>query len=229
MFETYRDKNARKKPLALSIVNVNSAHPAQHGLNGAPPLNVAQPPAADDAAGDAVTAGVTADAVKPAARLAGANPIASGVDARASARFATNPVSTGPAAASAFDYAKAIAAYRAQSIVAVNLVSAAAAPGTVAPGDTAPGDSGKGAVAGAQPAGPHVDHAAGGAHQPNAAQPAGNTPPAAPHAGDDIAASNDNVAAKTASVPGSLLEAGGQANPIAAPTAHAVMSLLKMI
>jgi hypothetical protein len=210
--------------LALSIVNVNSAHPAQHGLNAAPSLNVAQPPAADDSAGDAVTAGVTADAVKPAARLAGVNPIASGVDARASARFATNPVSTGPAAASAFDYAKAIAAYRAQSIVAVNLVSAAVAPGTLVAGDT-----GKGAVAGAQPSGPHVDQAASGAHQPNAVQPAGNNSTATPHAADDITASNDNVAAKTASVPGSLLEAGGQANPIAAPTAHAVMSLLKMI
>jgi hypothetical protein len=217
--------------LALSIVNITSAHPAQHGLNAAPSLVGAQPPAgtADDAAGDAVTAGVTADAVKPAGRLAGVNPIASAVDARASARFATNPVSTGPAAASAFDYAKAIAAYRAQSIVAVNLVAAAAAPGDVAAGETAPGGTGTSAIAGAQAAGPHVDHAAGEAHQPNAAQPAGNNPTAPPHAADDVTASNDNVAAKTASVPGSLLEAGGQANPIAAPTAHAVMSLLKMI
>ncbi|HEX4554155.1 MAG TPA: hypothetical protein VH249_09235 [Xanthobacteraceae bacterium] len=213
--------------MALSIVNIASAHPAHLGFNTAPSLNGVQASAVagNDAAGDTVSA----DAVKPAARLGGVNPVAAGLDARASAHFATNPVSTGPAAASAFDYAKAIAAYQAQSIVAVNLVSAAVAPGGVAPGDTAPDDTGKGAVVGAQAAGPHVDHATGGAHQPNAAQPAGNNPPAASHAGDDITASNDNVAVKTANVPGSLLEAGGQANPIAAPTAHAVMSLLKMI
>ena len=219
--------------MALSIVNITSAHPAHPGLNVAPSLNGAQPPAgaAGDAAGGAVTAAVSADAVKPAARLAGVNPIASGVDVRASARFATNPVSTGPAAASAFDYAKAIAAYRAQSIVAVNLTSAAVAPGDVGPADTAPGGTGNGAVVGAHAAGPHVEHANGGTPQLNAAQPVGDDAPAAPHAAHDVTASNDNAAVKTANVPppGNLLEAGGQANPIAAPTAHAVMSLLKMI
>ena len=213
--------------MALSIVNITSAHPAQHGLNAAPSLNGAQPPAgaADDAAGGAVTAAVSADAVKPAARLAGVNPVASGVDARASARFATNPVSTGPAAASAFDYAKAISAYRAQSIVAVNLVSAAVASGAAA------GGTGNGAVVGAHAAAAHVEHATGGTPQLDAAQPAGDNAPAALHAAHNVTASNDNAAVKTDNVPppGNLLEAGGQANPIAAPTAHAVMSLLKMI
>jgi hypothetical protein len=219
--------------LALSIVNITSAHPAQHGFNTAPSLNGAQTSAVagDDAAGDAVTAAVSADVVKPAARLAGVNPVASGLDARASAHFATNPVSTGPAAASAFDYAKAIAAYQAQSIVGANLASAAFAPGDVTPGDT-----GNGAVVGAHATSPNVDHATGGAHPLNAAQPAGDNPPAAPHAADNVTASNDNAAAPAANAPaanapppGNLLEAGGQANPIAAPTAHAVMSLLKMI
>jgi len=224
--------------LALSIVNITSAHPAHPGLNVAPSLNGAQLPAgaAGDATGGAVTAAVSGDAVKPAARSASVNPVASGVDARASARFATNPVSTGPAAASAFDYAKAISAYRAQSIVAVNLASAAVAPGAVAPGAAAPGDAaaggaGNGVVVGAHAAGPHVDHAAGGTPQLNAAQPVGNDAPAAPYTAHNVTASNDNAAVKTANVPppGNLLEAGGQANPIAAPTAHAVMSLLKMI
>jgi hypothetical protein len=52
-----------------------------------------------------------------------------------------------------------------------------------------------------------------------------------PRAADNVAASNDNAAVKTANAQpsGNQLEAGGQANPIAAPTAHAVMSLLKMI
>jgi hypothetical protein len=212
--------------LALSIVNTTSVLPAHHDFNTTPALNGAQPqqPAG---VGDAATAAVsTAAAVKPAARLAGANPVARGIDAGAAARFATNPVSTGPAAASAFDYAKAISAYRAQSIVAGNLASAAAAPG-----DTAPEDTGKGAVAGAHAESPHAGHATGGAHQLNAAQPAGDNPPAAPHAADNVTASNDNAAVKTANVQpsGNQLEAGGQANPIAAPTAHAVMSLLKMI
>jgi hypothetical protein len=212
--------------LALSIVNTTSVLPAHHDFNTTSALNGAQPqqPAG---VGDAATAAVsTAAAVKPAARLAGANPVARGIDAGAAARFATNPVSTGPAAASAFDYAKAISAYRAQSIVAVNLASTA-----VAPGDTAPGDTGKGAVAGAHAESPHAGHATGGTHQLNAAQPAGENPPAAPHAADNVAASNDNAAVKTANVQpsGNQLEAGGQANPIAAPTAHAVMSLLKMI
>jgi hypothetical protein len=212
--------------LALSIVNTTSVLPAHHDFNTTPALNGAQPqqPAG---VGDAATAAVsTAAAVKPAARLAGANPVARGIDAGAAARFATNPVSTGPAAASAFDYAKAISAYRAQSIVAGNLASAAAAPG-----DAAPGDTGKGAVAGAHAESPHVGHATGGAHQLNVAQPAGDNPPAAPRAADNVAASNDNAAVKTANVQpsGNQLEAGGQANPIAAPTAHAVMSLLKMI
>jgi len=210
--------------LALSIVNTTSVLPAHHDFNTTPALNGAQPqqPAG---VGDAATAAVsTAAAVKPAAHLAGANPVARGIDAGAAARFATNPVSTGPAAASAFDYAKAISAYRAQSIVAVNLASAA-----VAPGDTAPGDTGKGAVAGAHAESPL--HATGGTHQLNAAQPAGENPPAAPRAADNVAASNDNAAVKAANVQpsGNQLEAGGQANPIAAPTAHAVMSLLKMI
>ena len=212
--------------MALSIVNTTSVLPAHHDFNTTSALNGAQPqqPAG---VGDAATAAVsTAAAVKPAARLAGANPVARGIDAGAAARFATNPVSTGPAAASAFDYAKAISAYRAQSIVAGNLASAA-----VAPGDTAPGDTGKGAVAGAHAESPHVGHATGGAHQLNAAQPAGDNSPAAPHAADNVAASNDNAAVKTANAQpsGNQLEAGGQANPIAAPTAHAVMSLLKMI
>lgn len=212
--------------MALSIVNTTSVLPAHHDFNTTPALNGAQPqqPAG---VGDAATAAVsTAAAVKPAARLAGANPVARGIDAGAAARFATNPVSTGPAAASAFDYAKAISAYRAQSIVAGNLASAAAAPG-----DTAPEDTGKGAVAGAHAESPHAGHATGGAHQLNAAQPAGDNPPAAPHAADNVTASNDNAAVKTANVQpsGNQLEAGGQANPIAAPTAHAVMSLLKMI
>ena len=212
--------------MALSIVNTTSVLPAHHDFNTTSALNGAQPqqPAG---VGDAATAAVsTAAAVKPAARLAGANPVARGIDAGAAARFATNPVSTGPAAASAFDYAKAISAYRAQSIVAGNLASAAAAPG-----DVAPGDAGKGAVAGAHAESPHVGHATGGAHQLNAAQPAGDNPPAAPRAADNVAASNDNAAVKTANGPpsGNQLEAGGQANPIAAPTAHAVMSLLKMI
>jgi hypothetical protein len=212
--------------LALSIVNTTSVLPAHHDFNTTPALNGAQPqqPAG---VGDAATAAVsTAAAVKPAARLAGANPVARGIDAGAAARFATNPVSTGPAAASAFDYAKAISAYRAQSIVAGNLASAAAAPG-----DAAPGDTGKGAVAGAHAESPHVGHATGGAHQLNVAQPAGDNPPAAPRAADNVTASNDNAAVKTANVQpsGNQLEAGGQANPIAAPTAHAVMSLLKMI
>jgi len=212
--------------LALSIVNTTSVLPAHHDFNTTSALNGAQPqqPAG---VGDAATAAVsTAAAVKPAARLAGANPVARGIDAGAAARFATNPVSTGPAAASAFDYAKAISAYRAQSIVAGNLASAA-----VAPGDTAPGDTGKGAVAGAHAESPHVGHATGGAHQLNAAQPAGDNSPAVPRAADNVAASNDNAAVKTANAQpsGNQLEAGGQANPIAAPTAHAVMSLLKMI
>jgi hypothetical protein len=212
--------------LALSIVNTTSVLPAHHDFNTTPALNGAQPqqPAG---VGDAATAAVsTAAAVKPAARLAGANPVARGIDAGAAARFATNPVSTGPAAASAFDYAKAISAYRAQSIVAGNLASAAAAPG-----DAAPGDTGKGAVAGGHAESPHVGHATGGAHQLNVAQPAGDNPPAAPRAADNVTASNDNAAVKTANVQpsGNQLEAGGQANPIAAPTAHAVMSLLKMI
>jgi len=219
--------------LALSIVNITSAHPAHPGLNVAPSLNGAQLPAgaAGDATGGAVTAAVSGDAVKPAARSASVNPVASGVDARASARFATNPVSTGPAAASAFDYAKAISAYRAQSIVAVNLASAAVAPGAVAPGGAGNGGAGNGVVVGAHAAGPHVDHAAGGTPQLNAAQPVGNDAPAAPYTAHNVTASNDNAAVKTANVPppGNLLEAGGQANPIAAPTAHAVMSLLKMI
>jgi hypothetical protein len=217
--------------LALSIVNTTSVLPAHHDYNTTPSLNGAQPqqPAGvgNAAAGDAATAAVSpAAAVKPAARLAGANPVARGIDAGAAARFATNPVSTGPAAASAFDYAKAISAYRAQSIVAVNLASAAAAPG-----DAALGDAGKGAVAGAHAESPHVGHPTGGAHQLDAAQPAGDNPPAAPRAADNVAASNDNTAVKTANGPssGNQLEAGGQANPIAAPTAHAVMSLLKMI
>ena len=215
--------------MALSIVNTTSVLPAHHDYNTTPSLNGAQPqsPAGAGNAGDVATAAVSpAAAVKPAARLAGANPVARGIDAGAAARFATNPVSTGPAAASAFDYAKAISAYRAQSIVAVNLASAAAAPG-----DAALGDAGKGAVAGAHAESPHVGHATGGAHQLNAAQPAGENPPAAPHAADNVAASNDNAAVKTANVQpsGNQLEAGGQANPIAAPTAHAVMSLLKMI
>ena len=215
--------------MALSIVNTTSVLPAHHDFNTTPALNGAQPqqPAGVGAVGGAATVAVsTAAAVKPAARLAGTNPAARGIDAGAAARFATNPVSTGPAAASAFDYAKAISAYRAQSIVAVNLASAA-----VAPGDTAPGDTGKGAVAGAHAESPHVGHATGGAHQLNAAQPAGDNPPAAPHAADNVTASNDNAAVKTANAQpsGNQLEAGGQANPIAAPTAHAVMSLLKMI
>ena len=211
--------------MALSIVNTTSVLPAHHDFNGAQPQKLAG--VGDAAAGGAATAAVsTAAAVKPAARLAGANPVARGIDAGAAARFATNPVSTGPAAASAFDYAKAISAYRAQSIVAVNLASTA-----VAPGDTAPGDTGKGAVAGAHAESPHAGHATGGAHQLNVAQPAGDNPPAAPHAADNVTASNDNAAVKTANVQpsGNQLEAGGQANPIAAPTAHAVMSLLKMI
>jgi hypothetical protein len=214
--------------LALSIVNTTSVLPAHHDFNTTSALNGAQPqPAGVGNAGDAARAAVsTAAAVKPAARLAGVNPVARGADAGAAARFATNPVSTGPAAASAFDYAKAISAYRAQSIVAVNLASAA-----VAPGDAAPGDTGKGAVAGAHAESPHVGHATGGAHQLNAAQPAGDNPPAAPRAADNVAAPNDNAAVKAADVQpsGNQLEAGGQANPIAAPTAHAVMSLLKMI
>jgi len=218
--------------LALSIVNTTSVLPAHHDFNTTPSLNGAQPqqPAGVGAAGGAATVAVsTAAAVKPAARLAGTNPVARGIDAGAAARFATNPVSTGPAAASAFDYAKAISAYRAQSIVAGNLASAAVAPGDTAPGDTAPGDTGKGAVAGAHAESPL--HATGGTHQLNAAQPAGENPPAAPHAADNVAASNDNAAVKTANAQpsGNQLEAGGQANPIAAPTAHAVMSLLKMI
>ena len=215
--------------MALSIVNTTSVLPAHHDFNATPALNGAQPqqPAGVGNAGGAATAAVsTAAAVKPAAHLAGANPVARGIDAGAAARFATNPVSTGPAAASAFDYAKAISAYRAQSIVAGNLASAAAAPG-----DAAPGDTGKGAVAGAHAESPHVGHATGGAHQLNVAQPAGDNPPAAPRAADNVAASNDNAAVKTANVQpsGNQLEAGGQASPIAAPTAHAVMSLLKMI
>jgi len=220
--------------LALSIVNTTSVLPAHHDFNTTPALNGAQPqqPAGVGAAGGAATVAVsTAAAVKPAARLAGTNPAARGIDAGAAARFATNPVSTGPAAASAFDYAKAISAYRAQSIVAGNLASAAVAPGDTAPGDTAPGDTGKGAVAGAHAESPHVGHATGGAHQLNAAQPAGDNSPAVPRAADNVAASNDNAAVKTVNVQpsGNQLEAGGQANPIAAPTAHAVMSLLKMI
>jgi hypothetical protein len=215
--------------LALSIVNTTSVLPAHHDFNGTPALNGAQPqqPAGvGDAGGTATAAVSTAAAVKPAARLAGANPLARGIDAGAVARFATNPVSTGPAAASAFDYAKAISAYRAQSTVAANLVSAAAVPGASAPGDTA-----KGAVAGVHAESPQVGHATGGAHPLNAAQPAGDNQPAAPHAADNVAASNDNAAVKPANAQpsGNQLEAGGQANPIAAPTAHAVMSLLKMI
>ena len=211
--------------MALSIVNTTSVLPAHHDFNTTPALNGAQPQQSAGV-GAATVAVSTAAAVKPAARLAGTNPAARGIDAGAAARFATNPVSTGPAAASAFDYAKAISAYRAQSIVAGNLASAAAAPG-----DAAPGDTGKGAVAGAHAESPHVGHATGGAHQLNAAQPAGDNSPAVPRAADNVAASNDNAAVKTANAQpsGNQLEAGGQANPIAAPTAHAVMSLLKMI
>jgi hypothetical protein len=227
--------------LALSIVNTTSVLPAHHDFNSATAINGAQPqqPAgvrAAAAGGVATAALSTAAAVKPATRLAGANPVARGIDAGAAARFATNPVSTGPAAASAFDYAKAISAYRAQSTVAANLVSAAAgpggaAPGGAAPGDSAPGDTGKGAVAGTHAESPHAGHATGGAHQLNAAQPAGDNSPAAPRAADDLTGSNDNAAVKAANAQpsGNQLEAGGQANPIAAPTAHAVMSLLKMI
>jgi hypothetical protein len=220
--------------LALSIVNTTSVLPAHHDYNTTSALNGAQPqqPAGVGNAGGAATAAVsTAAAVKPAARLPGTNPVARGIDAGAAARFATNPVSTGPAAASAFDYAKAISAYRAQSIVAGNLASAAVGPGATAPGDTAPGDNGKDAVAGAHPESPHVGHTTGGAHQLNAAQPAGDNSPAAPRAAANVTASNDNAAVKAADVQpsGNQLEAGGQANPIAAPTAHAVMSLLKMI
>jgi hypothetical protein len=208
--------------LALSIVNITSAHPAQHGFNTAPSLNGAQTSAVagNDAAGDAVSA----DVVKPAARLAGVNPVASGLDARASAHFATNPVSTGPAAASAFDYAKAIAAYQAQSIVGV-------APGATAVTPADAGDAANGAVAAPQAASHHVGDTTAGAHQSNATSAAEDNSQAAPHAAGNATAPTDNPAAPAANAPppGNLLEAGGQANPIAAPTAHAVMSLLKMI
>ena len=211
--------------MALSIVNITSAHPAHHGFNTAPSLNGAQTSAVagNDAAGDAVAAPALADAVKPAARLAGVNPVASGLDARASAHFATNPVSTGPAAASAFDYAKAIAAYQAQSIVGV-----APGPTAVTPADA--GDAANGAVAASHAASHHVGAATGGAHQSNAA-PGAEDNPQAVHVAANAAAPTENPAAPAANAPppGNLLEAGGQANPIAAPTAHAVMSLLKMI
>jgi hypothetical protein len=212
--------------LALSIVNITSAHPAHHGFNTAPSLNGAQTSAVagNDAAGDAVTAAVSADAVKPAVRLAGVNPVASGLDARASAHFATNPVSTGPAAASAFDYAKAISAYQAQSNVGV-----AARFTTVTPADA--GDAANDAVAALHATSHHVGEASGGAHLPNATSAAGDNPQAALHAAGNATAPTENLAAPAANAPpsGNLLEAGGQANPIAAPTAHAVMSLLKMI
>jgi ribonuclease E len=211
--------------LALSIVNITSAHPAHHGFNTAPSLNGAQTSAVagNDAAGDAVTAAVSADAVKPAVRLAGVNPVASGLDARASAHFATNPVSTGPAAASAFDYAKAISAYQAQSNVGVVSRSTA-----VTPVDA--GDAANDAVAAPHAASHHVGEATGGAHLSNATSAAGDNPQAA-HAAGNATAPTENPAAPAANAPpaGNLLEAGGQANPIAAPTAHAVMSLLKMI
>jgi hypothetical protein len=179
--------------------------------------------AGNDAGGDAVTAAVSADAVKPAARLAGVNPVASGLDARASAHFATNPVSTGPAAASAFDYAKAIAAYQSQSIVGVAPPSTA-----VTPADA--GDAANGAVAAPHAASHHVGEATGGAHQSNATSAVGDNPQAV-HVAGNATAPTENPAAPSATAPppGNLLEAGGQANPIAAPTAHAVMSLLKMI
>jgi ribonuclease E len=212
--------------LALSIVNITSAHPAPHGFNTAPSLNGAltSAVAGNDAAGDAVTAAVSTDAVKPAARLAGVNPAASGLDARASAHFATNPVSTGPAAASAFDYAKAIAAYQAQSIVGV-------APGSTAVTPADAGDAANGAVAAPHAASHHVGDTIAGAHQSNATSAAEDNSQAAPHAAGNATAPTDNPAAPAANAPppGNLLEAGGQANPIAAPTAHAVMSLLKMI
>jgi hypothetical protein len=220
--------NARKKPLALSIVNTTAAHPAHLGFNTAPPsLGGSQPSAGpgNGAAGDTVTTAIaTSDAVKPAPRLAGAGAAASVLDARASVRFATNPVSTGPAAASASDYAKAIAAYTRQSTVGVAAPSSTAVPS---------GDAAEGAAI--QAANPHVNPASGGArvHQPNVPPAAGSNPQAtAPSASSGVAA-NDNTDAAApkadATPPAASLEAGGQAHPIAAPTAHAVLSLLKMI
>jgi hypothetical protein len=228
---THIDAFREEKSLALSIVNATTAPPAHHGFNSPAPFNGSPQQASGVSSIDAgdrpavIAPAVSADAGKPATHLAGATVSALGPDAGGIARFATNPVSTGPAAATAFDYAKAIAAYTRQSGAPV------ASPSSI---DITPEDAAMSTVG--------VMHAAisyAGQANRNVAGPdfhvpraAGSIPQAmSQNAGGVVSTENSDAGAQTtdATPPGDLLQAGGQAHPIAAPTSHAVMSLLKMI
>ncbi len=228
---THLDAFREEKPLALSIVNATTVLPAHHGFNAPAPVN-GSPQQASGApsidAGDrpaALTPAVSTDAIKPATRLAGTALPAPGPDAGGTARFATNPASTGPAAATAFDYAKAIAAYTRQSGAPV------ASPSSI---DVTPGDAATSTVGAAHAAISYAGQVNGNVAAPDLHVPrgAGSVPQATPqNVSSPVSTENTDAAAQTADTtpPGDLLQAGGQAHPIAAPTSHAVMSLLKMI
>ncbi|HEY2137484.1 MAG TPA: hypothetical protein VGH49_16455 [Xanthobacteraceae bacterium] len=171
------------------------------------------------------TAASTISDVKPATPVAGISPSALAA-AAGEVSGLTSRVDGNPTAFSSSVYARAIAAYTGQSVTAVVSLPAA----NVTPVDGANNASGVPVA----PA-PQVSQATAGVGSSAAGSSshAGNDPGATlPGAPDAVASTeNSNLAAQAAiaSPPSVLPQAGGQPNPIAAPTQHAVMSLLKIL
>lgn len=212
--------------MSLSVASNATILAARHAY--AKPSRAAAPPQSavpanlSSAVPSATAASPTA-AVKPATPVAGFNPSALVAAAGDASGLTTSRADGDPSAFSPSDYAKAIAAYTGQSVTTV-----AGSPAVnVTPVDGAKDVAGTPVAPAPEVGQASVDPRAAGAFHagshPDVTQP--NAP------GAVASTENSNLAAQAAiaSPPSVPPQAGGQPHPIAAPTQHAVMSLLKVL